>query len=138
MRNVMIVVSILLTLFFVSTVSGDELVFIAGETKIVMDKDENLRCSYCGYGENFVPITGPTPSMREPRAFFMDRFLIIVREDQGTSCPSGEWYAIDLRNHISKVLPLPNCTEPTTQYIEKNGKLTITFSQGKRTTKYSF
>ena len=67
MRNVMIVVSILLTLFFVSTVSGDELVFIAGETKIIMDKDENLRCSYCGYGDIFVPITGPTPSMRELR-----------------------------------------------------------------------
>lgn len=140
MKKMILLLAVVFTLISTSAVAND-LVFVAGDVKIILDKNDVMYCSNCGYGEQFVPIKGPAPmftGISGPDAYFRDRFLIIVRTDMGTSCPAGDWYAIDLQNRTSRKLELPNCDETAVSYTSSKGKVTVVFTQGKKVKKFSF
>lgn len=119
-----------------------DVVFIAGDTRIYLNNDGRMGCSYCGYGEKIALINGSAPYFSGtgsgPQAYFQDRFLLVARTDMGRSCDAGSWYAIDLRNRISKKLPLPNCDEVSASFAGANGQVVVKLAQGKKVSTFSF
>lgn len=123
--------------------SAAEIVFIAGDVKILVDSRQNkMYCTYCGYGEQTKPIAGPVPDFFGTGSglqnYFKDRRVVIVKTDTGTSCESGQYTAIDLVAHTSKNLDFPSCEGEKVTYSTQGGKAVMQVTQGKKITVYTF
>ncbi len=120
-----------------------EIVFIAGDVKILVDSRQNkMYCIYCGYGDQLKPIAGPVPDFFGTGSglqnYFKDRNLVIVKTDTGISCESGQYTAIDLTARTSRNLNFPSCEGEKVIYPTQGGKAVMQVIQGKKVSTYSF
>lgn len=123
--------------------SAAEIVFIAGDVKILVDSRQNkMYCTYCGYGEQMKPISGPVPDFFGTGSglqnYFKDRNVVIVKTDTGISCESGQYTAIDLTARTSRNLNFPSCEGEKVTYSTQGGKAVMQVTQGKKISIYSF
>lgn len=129
-------------LFSCLLANANEVVFTDGSTKILLnDKQDKMFCTYCGFGDQMKSIAGPIPvfgGVSGVNNYFKEQLVIIVWTDGGTSCPSGQYTAIDLRTRMSKDLDLPNCGEAKATYTSEKGKAIMRVKQGKKVTTFTF
>lgn len=126
-----------------ATVNAAEVVFIAGDVKILVDSRQNkMYCTYCGYGEQLKAIAGPVPDFFGTGSglqnYFKDRRIVIVKTDTGTSCESGQYTAIDLVAHTSKNLDFPSCEGEKVTYFTQGRKAVMQVRQGKKVSTFTF
>lgn len=124
----------------------NQVVLIDGAVRVFLDRSKNqLQCIGCGSTDEIkaravLPIVGQLPLLSTySLSYFADRGLIVLRTDLANNkCPSGKFSVIDLETRITKSLSLPSCEDPVLSYFIKNGKMSLTFVQDKKTTRFNF
>ena len=139
------ILSALIIFFSYSSYAKETPQIIFGDVKIFQIK-EKLYCINCGSGEDKILIKGEVPTMFEGvgtgiQAYYNgDKSVLIYREDSGASCPSGDWYAIDIFNAKSSKIRLPSCSEIVdVNFSASKKQTTVRFIQfDKRSTTLTF